>query len=85
MDVVFSNAVFHWIDEQRQQAMLQCVYSALKQHGQFVFEFGGSQNNRLIHETLAGVLRSINIRTTIRFTFPPSANMLPVWKARDFG
>lgn len=70
VDVVFSNAVFHWIDEQRQQAMLQCVYSALKQHGQFVFEFGGSQNNRLIHEALAGVFAEHQYPYNHPFYFP---------------
>ena len=44
-DVVFSNAVFHWINQEQQQDMLKCVYNALKKNGQFVFEFGGYGNN----------------------------------------
>lgn len=51
-DAVFSNAVFHWIDRERQTAMLSCVYKALRKGGQLVFEFGGSGNNALIHEAL---------------------------------
>ena len=43
VDVVFSNAVFHWIDEGRQPDMLRCVYRALKPGGQFVFEMGGKR------------------------------------------
>lgn len=51
-DVVFSNAVFHWIDRDKQLQVLRNVYSALKTNGQFVFEFGGYGNNTLIHNAL---------------------------------
>ncbi len=33
-DVVFSNAVFHWIDERDQQTMLSNIYRNLKQGGE---------------------------------------------------
>lgn len=49
VDAVFSNAVFHWIDREKQMDMLACVHRALKGKGQFVFEFGGYGNNALIH------------------------------------
>lgn len=52
VDVVFSNAVFHWINQELQQDMLKCVYNALKKNGQFVFEFGGYGNTQLIHSAL---------------------------------
>ena len=55
VDIVFSNAVFHWIDQERQQDMLKCVYNVLKENGQFVFEFGGYGNTQLIHKTLEEV------------------------------
>lgn len=51
-DVVFSNAVLHWIDQEKQDAMLDCVNRALKPGGQFVFELGGYGNNALIHRAL---------------------------------
>lgn len=51
-DVVFSNAVLHWIDEARQDDMLRCVNRALKPGGQFIFELGGRGNNALIHGAL---------------------------------
>ena len=41
-DIVFSNAVFHWIPRDRQQDMLRCIYDALHRHGQLIFEMGGS-------------------------------------------
>lgn len=52
VDAVFSNAVFHWIDEEDQDKMLACVYENLMNGGQFVFEFGGHGNNALIHKAL---------------------------------
>ncbi len=33
VDLVFSNAVFHWIDKRWQQDMLKYVYNALKENG----------------------------------------------------
>lgn len=70
VDVVFSNAVFHWIDRERQQDMLQCVYHALKKDGQFVFEFGGAGNNRLIHGALAEIFSEYQYNYTMSFYFP---------------
>ena len=52
VDVVLSNAVFHWIHQEKQMQMLKCVYKAMKDGGQFVFEFGGSGNNIQIHNAL---------------------------------
>lgn len=66
VDVVFSNAVFHWIDEGRQPDMLRCVYRALKPGGQFVFEMGGKGNNALIH----GSLRRAFERRGLEYHFP---------------
>lgn len=70
VDVVFSNAVFHWIDKEKQQDMMQCVYRALKKNGEFVFELGGNGNNRLIHETLGHVFSEYGYVYTMPFYFP---------------
>ena len=70
VDAVFSNAVFHWIDRERQPAMLSCVYRALRKGGQFVFEFGGSGNNALIHEALRLEFEKRGYRYTVPFYFP---------------
>lgn len=53
VDVVFSNAVFHWIDRELHPKMLGCVYNALNYGGEFVFEFGGRGNAEKIHTKLA--------------------------------
>lgn len=58
---VFSNAVLHWIDRQKQPGMASCVRDALKPGGQFAFEFGGYGNNALIHNALHGEFRKRNL------------------------
>ena len=70
VDVVFSNAVFHWIDADRQPQMLRCVHRALKESGQFVFEMGGCGNNRMIHEALAEVFSEHGYAYSNPFYFP---------------
>lgn len=70
VDVVFSNAVFHWIDKERQQDMLKCVYHALKENGQFVFEFGGYGNTQLIHSALAKRFAEYKYHYSMSFYFP---------------
>jgi len=69
-DVVFSNAVFHWIDEEKQPDMLTCVFKALKPGGQFIFEFGGYGNNALIHGALRGEFEKRKLLYKMPFYFP---------------
>lgn len=70
VDVVFSNAVFHWIHKDRQKDMLKCVYNALRQNGQFVFEFGGYGNNQFIHQALAEIFSKYDYCYEMPFYFP---------------
>lgn len=70
VDIVFSNAVFHWIDRDKQPAMLSCVYQALKTNGQFVFEFGGNGNNNLIHDAVARIFSEYGYDYRMPFYFP---------------
>ena len=70
VDVVFSNAVFHWIDKERQPDMLKCVYNVLKKGGQFVFEFGGHGNNQRILSALAKIFAEYGYRYKMSFYFP---------------
>ena len=70
VDVVFSNAVFHWIEEKRQGDMIRCVYKALKDNGQFVFEMGGHGNNRLIHNALKESFQKRGLTYIMPFYFP---------------
>ena len=70
VDAVFSNAVFHWIDKDRQPDMMKCVYKALKENGQFVFEFGGYGNNKLIHDALSAIFTERGYHYQMPFYFP---------------
>lgn len=70
VDAVFSNAVFHWIDYDRQNALLHCIHNALSENGQFVFEFGGHGNNSLIHGALKTVFNSMELDYKMPFFFP---------------
>lgn len=69
-DVVFSNAVLHWIDETRQDDALRCVNRALKGGGQFVFELGGCGNNALIHGALEQAFARRDLVYRMPFYFP---------------
>lgn len=77
VDVVFSNAVFHWIDEERQDDMLRCVYNAMNRGGQFVFEFGGAGNNRLIHRALRKEFSQYGYEYHMPFYFPTIGEYAP--------
>ena len=70
VDVVLSNAVFHWIHQEKQMQMLKCVYKAMKDGGQFVFEFGGSGNNIQIHNALEQEFRARGKVYHMPFYFP---------------
>jgi len=70
VDAVFSNAVLHWIDQDKQSDMLRCVHSALKPGGQFVFELGGKGNNDLIHQTLHDEFKHRGYVYKMQYYFP---------------
>lgn len=70
VDVVFSNAVFHWIDKEHQQEMMKCVHNALCKNGQFIFEFGGFGNNQCIHGALAAIFSEYGYYYKMPFYFP---------------
>ena len=52
VDVVFSNAVFHWIDAEKQDALAAHIASALKPGGTLVCEFGGKNCAESVHAML---------------------------------
>ena len=70
VDVIFSNAVLHWIDRTKQVYMMKCVYNALKDGGQFVFEMGGYGNNKMIHHLLAEIFSRYGYDYVMPFFFP---------------
>lgn len=65
-DAVFSNAVMHWILEP--EAVIRCIYKALKPGGRFVTEFGGKGNVKAIATSLIQVLKDLG------YSSPQTAN-----------
>ena len=69
-DLVFSNAVLHWIDKQDHPQLLCSISNALKPHGAFIFECGGTGNNALIHEALKKSFKAFGYKYEMPFYFP---------------
>ncbi len=84
VDVVFSNAVFHWINEENQRKMLDCVYNALNNNGQFIFEFGGYGNNALIHSALKTEFNKKGLEYIMPFYFPTIGEYAAMLEASGF-
>lgn len=51
-DGIFSNAVFHWIDDSDQGRMLENIYAQLVDGGELVCEFGGYGCAETVHLAL---------------------------------
>ena len=69
-DVIFSNAVFHWIDKDKQLDMLHSINASLANGGQLVFEMGGYGNNKLIHRELRKAFERHDLEYRMPFFFP---------------
>lgn len=69
-DVVFSNAVFHWISDH--DALLSNVHKVLKSDGLLVCEFGASGNIATIEKAFMNVCSSLGYGYMPKFNFPIS-------------
>lgn len=67
-DCVFSNAVFHWIQDQ--DILIAKIAKALKTEGQLVCEFGGVGCARLVHEALEKNFKKYGLQYISYFYFP---------------
>lgn len=83
-DVIFSNAVFHWIDEEKQQAMLNNVYDNLKEGGELVCEFGGYGCAESVHSTLENVFAGHHLKYKRVFYFPTIGQYAPLLEKAGF-
>lgn len=73
-DVVFSNAVFHWISDH--DALLKNIHKVLKPQGLLVCEFGANGNIATIENAFAKACNSLGYVYEPKFNFPV---------AEDFG
>lgn len=81
VDVVFSNAVLHWIDRADQPRALSCVARALVPGGEFVFEMGGHACGEQVHEALARAFSRRGLGYEVPFFFPTVGEYAPLVEA----
>ncbi len=67
-DVIFSNAVFHWISDQT--ALHTAIYTALKKDGMLICEFGGYQNIANISRAFGNAIAKFGGGYKSPFYFP---------------
>lgn len=67
-DIIFSNAVFHWIPDH--PTLLAHIFQALKPGGQLICEFGGAGNIQTIETGFAQALAQVGGHHQQRFNFP---------------
>ena len=67
-DVVFSNAVFHWISNHN--ALLKQIHKVLKPNGLLICEFGANGNIATIENAFMSVCKDAGYSYTPKFNFP---------------
>ena len=78
VDVIFSNAVFHWIDGEKQEQLLQNIASQLKPGGQLVCEFGGKGCAERVHAMLESCFSERGLSYRRVFYFPTIGEYAPI-------
>ena len=81
-DIVFSNAVFHWITDHN--ALLSNVRKALKPNGTLVCEFGANGNIATIENAFAKVCQNLGYKYNTKFNFPTSEHFSDLLKKNGF-
>lgn len=77
-DAIFSNAVFHWIDADRQETLLENVSGQLKTGGCLVCEFGGKGCAEAVHSGLEAVFQAHHLQYPRTFYFPTIGEYAPL-------
>ncbi len=75
-DIVFSNAVFHWIDDQ--DGLLSSIAGVLKPGGTLVCEFGGFGCCESIHHALEEAFQARGLSYPRTFYFPTIGQYAPL-------
>lgn len=83
-DAIFSNAVFHWIDEKDQPAMLSNICYNLKPGGELVCEFGGFGCAETVHGTLEHCFSEHGLEYQRIFYFPTIGQYAPMLEKAGF-
>lgn len=81
-DLVFSNAVFHWIHNQRQ--LIAVIHRSLVEGGQLICEFGAYGNIQIIEESFQMALKKFGYTYQSKFTFPKTAEFAQLLETQGF-
>ena len=81
-DAIFSNAVFHWIDNQ--DRLVQNIADNLKTGGELVFEFGGKGCAETVHKALEQAFTACRLEYINRFNFRSIGEFAPILEKYGF-
>lgn len=80
-DAIFSNAVFHWIDTDKQPQLASSLAAALRPGGQLVCEFGGFGCAEHVHTALEHAFARRALVYPRTFYFPTIGQYAPILEA----
>lgn len=81
-DAIFSNAVFHWIDNQ--DRLVENISANLKTGGELVFGFGGKGCGETVHSALAKAFSAHGLAYVNRFNFRSIGEFAPILEKYGF-
>lgn len=81
-DAVFSNAVFHWIENQ--DKLIENIAANLKTGGELVFEFGGKGCADTVHKALFKAFSEYGYEYKNNFAFRSIGEFAPVLERHGF-
>ena len=81
-DAIFSNAVFHWIENQ--EKLIENIYANIKTGGQLVFEFGGKGCADTVHKALAQAFDKYGYEYRLDFNFRSIGEFAPLLEKHGF-
>lgn len=80
-DALFSNAVFHWIDAEKQPQLLANLSRSLRPGGELVCEFGGCGCAERVHAALERAFAARGLTYPRVFYFPTVGEYAPLMEA----
>lgn len=81
-DAIFSNAVFHWIDNQ--EKLIANLAANIRRGGELVFEFGGKGCAETVHSELEKAFIKRNYTYPRTFYFPTIGEYAPLLEKNGF-
>lgn len=78
VDLIFSNAVFHWIDGDKQDTLAAGICANLAPGGELVCEFGGYGCGEAVHSTLERQFYERGLSYPRTFWFPTIGEYVPI-------